>query len=138
MSLDVNDVQQQHIDALADLLRNSPALQQAVGVTSTGVARLDKKGVKQIPPTFGVSADYKPVPYPRVVYRSRTEYAVANSAAEEKALLSSGYKSSTEEFAPEVEPVDEMAELRAQVAMLTQRLAATSDSDLKKPKKTAE
>jgi len=138
MSLDVNDVQQQHIDALADLLKNSPALQQAVGVTSTGGARLDKKGVKKIPDTFGVSADYRPIPYPRAVYRSRTEYAVANSAAEEKDMLANGYKSSPEDFAPEVEPVDEMAELRAQVAMLTQRLAGTSDSDLKKPKKSAE
>ena len=137
MALDLNDVQQQHIDALADLLKNSPALQQAVGVTSTGGAgRLDKKGVKKIPDTFGVSADYRPVPYPKHVYSSRTAFAVANSAAEEKALLQAGYKLSPEDFEPEVQQVDEMAQLREQVAMLTQRLAVTPDKELKSKKNT--
>lgn len=133
MSFDPSDIQPQHLDALAALLRDSPALQAAIGVQS-GPGRLDEKNKdKNRPaPTYGMPANYVPQPYPKAIYSSRDEFTVVHSKEEEDALLAQGHSTSPADFEPEAEPIDEVAELKKQVAALTQRLAGTSDRELRK------
>lgn len=136
MSFDPNQVSSEHIDALADLLKSSPALQQAVGVTSTGAGRLDSKKPKGPAPTYGHPANYRPKEFPKALHSSRTEFVVVRDAAEEELYLAQGFQRSPYDFAPEEEAVDELALLKQQVAMLTQRLATVSDKDLESGKKS--